>query len=260
MATRKGNRVLDYANTRLKCSDKIASIGAHSARIGGFTMKKKLRLLIFLCLLVCLTGCKVTIGGSIEEMQSRFKVLERLYPTENVESLFEKFPDGFSVVNLWIYDNTELSVEVKGNPDTHQVTGVIVQRPIQVEENMVEEYKKAIYFDNGQMKMEDGSQVPEEFKDFRFLFQSFHFKESFFETATYNAKKTSYTPGTSNYFISYYAKNEELAKYLKVPEDSQLKVQFDGDFKDDEEHKFKRTISIEATKQIILVSEIIRAE
>ena len=48
-------------------------------------MKKKLRLLIFLCLLACLTGCKVTIAGSIEEMQSRFKVLERLYPTENVE-------------------------------------------------------------------------------------------------------------------------------------------------------------------------------
>ena len=165
-------------------------------------MKKKLRLLIFICLIVCLTGCKVTIGGSIEEMQSRFKVLERLYPTENVEGFFEKFPDGFSVVNLWIYDNTELSVEVKGNPDTHQVTGVIVRRPIQVEENMVEEYKKAIYFDNGQMKMEDGSQVPEEFKDFRFLFQSFHFEESFFDTATYNAKKTSYTPGTSNYFIS----------------------------------------------------------
>ena len=160
-------------------------------------MKKKLRLLIFLCLIVCLTGCKVTIGGSIEEMQSRFKVLERLYPTENVEDLFEKFPEGFSVVNLWLYNNTELRVEVKGDPDTHQVTGIIVQRPIQVEENMPEKYEKAIYFEKGQMKMEDGSQVPEEFKDFRFLFQSFHFKESFFETATYNAKKTSYTPGTS---------------------------------------------------------------
>ena len=164
-------------------------------------MKKKLRLLIFLCLLVFLTGCKVTIGGSIEEMQSRFKVLERLYPTENVEDLFEKFPDGFSVVNLWLSDNTELRVEVKGNPDTHQVTGIIVQRPIQVEENMPEKYKKAIYFEKGQMKMEDGSEVPEEFKNFRFLFQSFHFEESFFETATYNAKKTSYTPGTSNCFI-----------------------------------------------------------
>ena len=110
------------------------------------------------------------------------------------------------------------------------------------------------------MKMEDGIQVPEEFKDFRFLFQSFHFEESFFDTATYNAKKTSYTPGTSNYFISYYAKNAELAKYLKVPEDSQLKVQFGGDITDDEEHRFKRTISIEPTEQIMLVSEIIRAE
>lgn len=209
-------------------------------------MKKKLRLLIFLCLLACLTGCKVTISGSIEEMQSRFKVLERLYPTENVEDLFEKFPDGFSVVNLWLSDNTELRVEVKGNPDTHQVTGTIGQRPIQVEENMVEEYEKAIYFEKGQMKMEDGSEVPEGFKDFRFLFQSFHFKQSFFETATYNAKKTSYTPGTSNYFISYYAKNEELAKYLKVPEDGQLKVKFEGDLQADEEHRFTRIVDVEA--------------
>ena len=221
---------------------------------------KKMRFLSILCLILCLAGCKVTIGGSIEDMQSRFKVLERLYPTENVEDLFEKFPDGFSVVNLWLSDNTELRVEVKGNPDTHQVTGIIGQRPIQVEENMPEKYKKAIYFEKGQMKMEDGSEVPEEFKNFRFLFQSFHFKESFFDTATFNVKKTHYTPGTSNYFISYYAKNAELAKYLKVPEDSQLKVQFEGDLQADEEHKFKRTISIEATKQIILVSEIIRAE
>lgn len=223
-------------------------------------MKKKLRLLIFLCLIVCLTGCKVTIGGSIEEMQSRFKVLERLYPTENVEDLFEKFPDGFSVVNLWLSDNTELSVEVKGNPDTHRVTGIIAQRAVQVKENMPEKYEKAIYFDNGQMKMEDGSQVPEEFKDFRFLFQSFHFKESFFETATYNAKKTSYTPGTSNYFISYYAKNAELAKYLKVPEDSQLKVKFEGDLQADEEHRFTRTIDVEAVGSRKSFFEKIHAE
>ena len=223
-------------------------------------MKKKLRLLIFLCLLACLTGCKVTISGSIEDMQSHFKVLERLYPTENVEDLFEKFPNGFEVVNMMIHKNKELRVEVKGDSATHKVTGIIAQRAVQVKENMPEKYEKAIYFEKGQMKMEDGSEVPEEFKNFRFLFQSFHFKESFFDTATFNVKKTHYTPGTSNYFISYYAKNEELAKYLKVPEDSQLKVQFDGDFKDDEEHKFKRTISIEATKQIILVSEIIRAE
>ena len=43
-------------------------------------------------------------------------------------------------------------------------------------------------------------------------------------------------------------------------EDSKLKVEFGGDITDDEEHRFKRTISIEPTEQIMLVSEIIRAE
>ena len=149
---------------------------------------------------------------------------------------------------------------MKGNPDTHQVTGIIVQRPIQVEENMPEKYKKAIYFEKGQMKMEDGSQVPKEFKDFRFLFQSFHFEESFFDTATFNVKKTSYTPGTSNYFISYYAKNAELAKYLKVPEDSQLKVQFEGDLQADEEHRFTRIVDVEAVDSRKSFFEKIHAE
>ena len=133
-------------------------------------MKKKLRFLIFFCLLACLTGCKVNIDGSIEEMQSRFKVLERLYPTENVEDLFEMFPNGFEVVNMMIHKNKELRVEVKGDSATHQVTGIIAQRAVQVKENMPEKYEKTIYFEEGQMKMEDGSQVPEEFRDFRFLF------------------------------------------------------------------------------------------
>ena len=223
-------------------------------------MKKKLRLLIFLCLLACLTGCKVTIGGSLEEMQSRFKILERLYPTENIEDLFEMFPNGFEVVNMMIYKNKELRVEVKGDSATHQVTGIIAQRAVQAKENMPEKYEKAIYFEKGQMKMEDGSQVPEEFRGFRFLFQSFHFKQSFFETATYNAKKTSYTPGTSNYFISYYAKNEELAKYLKVPEDGQLKVKFEGDLQADEEHRFTRTVDVEAVDSRKSFFEKIHAE
>ena len=91
-------------------------------------MKKKLRFLIFFCLLACLTGYKVNIDGSIEEMQSRFKVLERLYPTENVEDLFEMFPNGFEVVNMMIHKNKELRVEVKGDSATHQVTGIIAQR------------------------------------------------------------------------------------------------------------------------------------
>ena len=142
--------------------------------------------------------------GSEKEMRSRYVVLEALYPTDKVEELFKKFPKGFSVVNMRHYQNRELLVEVKGDPATGQVTGVIIQEPIvKTGENDPEEYEKSIYFDNGRMKMADGSQVPDEFKDFHFLFQTFHFSQSFFDNATFNAKKAHRTLGTSNYFLSY---------------------------------------------------------
>lgn len=199
--------------------------------------------------------------GSEKEMQSRYLVLEALYPTEKVEDLFKEFPRGFSVLNMRLYQNKNLQVEVKGDPATGQVTGVIIQEPIvKTGENDPEEYKSSIYFDNGKMKMADGSQVPDEFKDFHFLFQTFHFSQSFFDTATYNAKKAHRTLGTTNYFLSYRVKNEELARYLKKPEDTGLIVNLEGDLENDRKHELKKGISIETTEGRNSLLELIRAE
>ena len=199
--------------------------------------------------------------GSEKEMQSRYVVLEALYPTDKVEELFKKFPKGFSVVNMRHYQNRELLVEVEGDSATGQVTGVITQKPIvKTGENDPEEYKKSIYFDNGKMKMADGSQVPDEFKDFHFLFQTFHFSQSFFDTATCNAKKAHRTPGTTNYFLSYRVKHEELARYIKKPADTELLVSLDGDLESDIKHELKKGISIETTEGRNSLLELIRAE
>ena len=199
--------------------------------------------------------------GSEKEMQSRYLVLEALYPTEKVEDLFKEFPRGFSVLNMRLYQNKNLQVEVKGDPATGQVTGVIIQEPIvKTGENDPEEYKSSIYFDNGKMKMADGSQVPDEFKDFHFLFQTFHFSQSFFDTATYNAKKAHRTLGTTNYFLSYRVKNEELARYLKKPEDTGLIVNLEGDLENDRKHELKKGISRETTEGRNSLLELIRAE
>ena len=135
-------------------------------------MKKLyLTLLGLLCIQGLFLSRYLSTIGSEKEMQSRYVVLEALYPTDKVEELFKKFPKGFSVVNMRHYQNRELLVEVEGDSATGQVTGVITQKPIvKTGENDPEEYKKSIYFDNGKMKMADGSQVPDEFKDFHFLF------------------------------------------------------------------------------------------
>ena len=225
-------------------------------------MKKLyLTLIGLLCIQGLFLSRYVSTIGSEKEMQSRYVVLEALYPTEKVEDLFKKFPKGFSVINMRLYQNKNLKVEVKGNPATGQVTGVIIQEPIvKTGKNDPEEYKSSIYFDNGKMKMADGSQVPDEFKDFHFLFQTFHFSQSFFDTATFNAKKAHRTLGTTNYFLSYRVKNEELARYLKKPEDTGLIVNLEGDLESDRKHELKKGISIETTEGGNSLLELIRAE
>jgi hypothetical protein len=225
-------------------------------------MKKLyLTLLGLLCIQGLFLSRYLSTIGSEKEMQSRYVVLEALYPTDKVEELFKKFPKGFSVVNMRHYQNRELLVEVEGDSATGQVTGVITQKPIvKTGENDPEEYKKSIYFDNGKMKMADGSQVPDEFKDFHFLFQTFHFSQSFFDTATCNAKKAHRTPGTTNYFLSYRVKHEELARYIKKPADTELLVSLDGDLESDIKHELKKGISIETTEGRNSLLELIRAE
>ena len=225
-------------------------------------MKKLyLKLLGLLCIQGLFLSRYLSTIGSEKEMQSRYVVPEALYPTDKVEELFKKFPKGFSVVNMRHYQNRELLVEVEGDSATGQVTGVITQKPIvKTGENDPEEYKKSIYFDNGKMKMADGSQVPDEFKDFHFLFQTFHFSQSFFDTATCNAKKAHRTPGTTNYFLSYRVKHEELARYIKKPADTELLVSLDGDLESDIKHELKKGISIETTEGRNSLLELIRAE
>lgn len=225
-------------------------------------MKKLyLTLLGLLCIQGLFLSRYLSTIGSEKEMQSRYVVPEALYPTDKVEELFKKFPKGFSVVNMRHYQNRELLVEVEGDSATGQVTGVITQKPIvKTGENDPEEYKKSIYFDNGKMKMADGSQVPDEFKDFHFLFQTFHFSQSFFDTATCNAKKAHRTPGTTNYFLSYRVKHEELARYIKKPADTELLVSLDGDLESDIKHELKKGISIETTEGRNSLLELIRAE
>lgn len=225
-------------------------------------MKKLyLTLLGLLCIQGLFLSRYLSTIGSEKEMQSRYVVLEALYPMEKVEDLFKEFPKGFSVINMRHYQNRKLLVEVKGDPATGQVTGVITQEPIEnTGENDPEEYKKSIYFDNGQMKMADGSQVPDEFKDFHFLFQTFHFSQSFFDNATYNAKKVHRTLGTTNYFLSYRVKNEELARYLKKPEDTELLVSLEGDLESDRKHELKKGISIRPTEGRNSLLELIRVE
>ena len=70
-------------------------------------MTKKLALTAILLgvALLTLSGC--SLKSSRRFIEGKAAELSKVYPTENLEDLFEKFPDGFGIFSDDIYDYKE---------------------------------------------------------------------------------------------------------------------------------------------------------
>ena len=73
-------------------------------------------------LLMMTVGCGIMGMGSKSWIEKQVSDIEKVYPTENPEDLFEKFPIGFRIEQRKIFkkDGKNYSVEIvmRGNPKT----------------------------------------------------------------------------------------------------------------------------------------------
>ena len=63
---------------------------------------KKVSIILLGCMLVMNVGCARK--GSRAWVEKQISDIERVYPTENAEDLFEKFPNGFRVSQSWVFE------------------------------------------------------------------------------------------------------------------------------------------------------------
>ena len=79
--------------------------------------------------LMITAGCGITGKGSRSWLENEVSDIEKVYPTENPEDLFEKFPNGFRIEQIRLFkENGEayrLDLEIKGNKDTKRIEGII---------------------------------------------------------------------------------------------------------------------------------------
>ena len=75
-----------------------------------------------------LAGCGITGKGSRSWIENEVSDIEKVYPTENPEDLFEKFPIGFRIEQARISQkngkNRIIKLEVNGNPKTKEIEGI----------------------------------------------------------------------------------------------------------------------------------------
>ena len=92
-------------------------------------MKKIITLIMSVLVISTLAGCGITGKGSRSWLENEVSDIEKVYPTENPEDLFEKFPNGFRIEQIRLFKENgvthSLDLEMKGNKDTKKIEGVI---------------------------------------------------------------------------------------------------------------------------------------
>lgn len=203
-------------------------------------------------MLMMTAGCGIMGMGSKSWIEKQVSDIEKVYPTENPEDLFEKFPNGFRIEQIRLFKENgvayRLEMEIKGNKDTKKIEGVI--KKIQIEtihykETIVKESKVEYIKDKGLVlgKPELTNELlPKNY----FLFQKMKLNKDILKKL--EVKENGFSFETGRYNIKYLFINKEIDNYLGLNKE---KVSFDirGEYSEKDKTYFHTIIIKDDTEK-----------
>lgn len=179
--------------------------------------------------LTILAGCNQK--SSKEFIEGKAAELSNVYPTEDLQDLFEKFPDGFSIHSVDLYDYKEgegylfQSIKLEGDSETKSITGTIVWEKVTIDDKKKNHtevlYEGEVIYQNGTIQLKD-STANVNIKHPTLLLQKFIINKESLSRLKMDLKSYSYETGSA--FISYFITDSVLNNYMEVDQDTQLRM------------------------------------
>ena len=225
-------------------------------------MKKIITLIMSILIISVLAGCGITGKGSRSWLENEVSDIEKVYPTENLEDLFEKFPNGCRIEQMRLFEKNgktySIEVEIQGNPKTKKIEGIAREsfREYKPFKETVEKESKVEYIKDKGLVLEKSELTNELLPKNYFLFQKLRLNKDVLKKL--EVKDKSYSFETDSYNIKYLFTNKEIDNYLKL---NKQKVILDIIGQYSEKNKlYFHTVVIEENTQKIDFSEKIVEE
>ena len=223
-------------------------------------MKKIITLIMSILIISVLAGCGIMGMGSKSWIEKQVSDIEKVYPTENPEDLFQKFPNGFRIEQIRLFKENgvthSLDLKMKGNKETRKIEGVI--KKVQIEsspykETIVKESKVEYTKDKG-LVLEKPELINELLPQNYFLFQKLKLNKDILKKL--EVKENGFSFETGRYNIKYLFTNKEIDNYLGLNKE---KVSFDirGEYSEKDKTYFHTIIIKEATKEINFSEKVV---
>ena len=153
--------------------------------------------------------------------------VSRVYPTQNLEDLFEQFPNGFKLYQVYDYKENEhkylVTIEMDGVKKGEPIRGTLILQ----DSNSGEKYKtiNVEYRDNG-FVFDDEKEALKLWPQQGFLFQKITLNKDFLSTL--KLKEEHYNSMNGSFGINYDVNLPEINEYLSFPASKSIELSFGG--------------------------------
>ena len=225
-------------------------------------MKKIITLIMSIIIISILTGCGITGKGSRSWLENEVSDIEKVYPTENPEDLFEKFPNGFTIYQARIVKENgktySVRLEMKGSKDIKKIEGevkkvLLESKPYKetIEKESKVEYKKGkgLVLEKPELT---GELLPKNY----FLFQKLKLNRDILKKLEVKDKNFSFE--TYRYYINYLFSSKEIDDYLGLDKEK-VSLDIRGQYSEKDKTYF-HTVVIEGETTELYFSEKIVEE
>lgn len=203
---------------------------------------KRFNKFIFLgVLLMILFGCNER--NSRAYLEDRIgNQISRVYPTKNLEDLFEQFPNGFTIYQSHTEGEYRIKVELTGDPVTRMIEGTIkkVKRKNREITSQVE-----VKYQNEEFSFSDEKLATELWGYKRFLFQEMMINKDVMSRL--KLKDKSYNPKNGSFEIYYAIQNSSLNQFFELSESDVLEISFYGS---NSNAGYYYTVSVDDNKEL----------
>ena len=177
---------------------------------------------VFFSLIAMLYGCNGR--NSREYLEDRIgNQISRVYPTQELEDLFEQFPNGFTIYQAYILADKIIRIELDGTEKGKPIEGTIKQINIK---SGAEEKKIAVTYDKGKYSYDNKEEARNLWPIEKFLFQEMTLNKEIL--SKFKLKDTYYNGNSGGFEIKYVVKNEQINEFLGLENQPQVTLGFHG--------------------------------
>ena len=222
-------------------------------------MKKIITLIMSVLVISTLAGCGITGKGSRSWLENEVSDIEEVYPTENLEDLFEKFSIGFRIYQTRIIEENgktySIRLEMKGNKNIKKIEGKVKKVLIESEpyKETIEKESKVEYIKDKGLVLEKSELTNELLPKNYFLFQKLKLNKDILKKL--EVKDKSFSFETYRYNIKYVFTSKEIDDYLGLDK-GKVSLDIRGHYSERDKTYFHSVVITEDRKELYFAEKI----